>query len=86
MGDIDKYTVPQLKDFLRKFGISTSNYRKNVLITLAKAVRDMGLEEDPDKGSSIFRRFFAFSITDQSLGGGLAFFSTLLAAAGTGSG
>ena len=41
MGDIDKYTVPQLKDFLRKFGISTSNYRKNVLITLAKAVRDM---------------------------------------------
>ena len=84
MGDIDKYTVPQSKDFLRKFGISTSNYRKNVLITLAKAVR--GLEEDPDKGSSIFRRFCALSITDQSLGGGLAFFSTLLAAAGTGSG
>ncbi|XP_070545636.1 uncharacterized protein [Ptychodera flava] len=48
MGDFDNLTVPQLKDFLRKFGISTWNYRKNILVTLAKAVRDAGFEEDPD--------------------------------------
>nr|XP_002731504.2 PREDICTED: uncharacterized protein LOC100377660 [Saccoglossus kowalevskii] len=48
MADVNKMTVPQLNNFLRKFGVSSSNYNKNILLAIAKTLHDLEPKEDHD--------------------------------------
>ncbi|XP_046583940.1 uncharacterized protein LOC124291076 [Haliotis rubra] len=45
---MEKLKVPELKDYLKKYGITTTGNRKDVLIALANAVVKLELEPDPD--------------------------------------
>ncbi|CAH1777005.1 unnamed protein product, partial [Owenia fusiformis] len=52
--NLDKMTVSQLKDYLKQREVSTSDYRRDMLVGLAKLAHEIQLEKNPEINEETF--------------------------------